>query len=141
MTEERAQEMLKELSNHYRTPVRPLYEFCEAVSAWMRCIEKANEEPRAEHESAQGSEYWALLRRIEMDISKSGLLWRLLYLGEKVRAKKCPQHNGHMNLALWVDGGASPVMQMAIIDGVATEIIRRDGCPHGCGGTGWLKEP
>jgi hypothetical protein len=51
-------------------------------------------------------------------ISRSHLLGRVLYSGEKVRTVQCPLHKGE-----W-DGQAM-----------------LHGCPHQCDGTGWLREP
>lgn len=50
-----------------------------------------------------------------LDISKSNLLYRLLYCGEKLREEMCPEHKGEWNGQAMLDG-----------------------CKHGCHGTGWL---
>lgn len=50
-----------------------------------------------------------------LDISKSNLLYRLLYCGEKLREEMCPKHKGEWN-------------DQAMLD----------GCEHNCHGTGWL---
>lgn len=52
-------------------------------------------------------------------IRKSSLLDRLLYGGEKLRTRKCPQHEGTWS-GLEHNGNI---------------------CPHGCHLTGWLPEP
>src|SRR3990167_777174 len=139
MTDECAQKMLADLKEHFGQPVLPLHDFCAAISTWMRCIEQGNADNPGGRQ--QGSEYWKELGRIEMDISKSCLLWRLLYSGEPVRKTKCPKHNGHMDTHLWAMGGTSPVVMLGVVDGKVEEFIRTDGCPYGCGGSGWLKEP
>ena len=52
-----------------------------------------------------------------LSIRKSNFLARVLYGGEKVRTTQCPEHKGKWN-------GQAMLM----------------GCPHKCGGTGWLRE-
>lgn len=61
-----------------------------------------------------------MVREVEhvfLSIRKSNLLARVLYDGEKVRTTQCPEHKGKWN-------GQAMLM----------------GCPHKCGGTGWLRE-
>ena len=72
MTDECAQKMLADLKEHFGQPVLPLHDFCAAISTWMRCIEQGNADNPGGRQ--QGSEYWKELGRIEMDISKSGLV-------------------------------------------------------------------
>lgn len=121
-----AEKMLEQLSKHYRQPVLPLNRFCDAITTWMRAIEQNNteEEARREHplgrwrpEDQHGHSYWQHLGKIKTDIRKSGLLYRLLFKGEKLRTRRCPVHRGHQML------GPS-----------------KEACPHGCGFTGWLPE-
>lgn len=52
-------------------------------------------------------------------ITKSNLLARLLYNGEKLRTRECPEHKGKWSGIEWTD----------------------NRCPHGCQLTGWLPEP
>jgi len=54
-----------------------------------------------------------------LQISKSNLLARLLYAGEKLRSKMCPEHKGKWS-------------------GIEFSDTR---CPHGCQLTGWIQEP
>lgn len=62
-------------------------------------------------------EHWMFISR---SISKSCLLDRLLYGGEKLRTEMCPVHKGH-----WY--GCSPSNEITC------------GCDHGICITGWLK--
>lgn len=54
-----------------------------------------------------------------LQIGKSNLLARLLYVGEKLRTQMCPEHKGKWS-------------------GVEFSDTR---CPHGCQLTGWIQEP
>lgn len=110
MSLENEEELLKLLEEHYKEPVYPLSKFCDAIRTWFRCIEKLNEENpgRDQH----GSSYYRLLRQIELDITKSNLLFRLLYEKQSLREHKCPIHKGHWS-------------------GISL-------CPKGCASTGWL---
>jgi hypothetical protein len=112
LTEEQAQQMLKDLAEHYGEPVKPVGEYCKAISAWMKCIVENN-----------AKEYAGVLHRIEIDIRKSALLCRLIYCGEKLRTEPCPIHKGHLNMAEWIGFPSEPQ------------------CEHLCGGTGWLPQP
>jgi hypothetical protein len=126
MTDERAAEMLQELRTHFKEPVFPMSHFCDSMRSWFECIVQNNtnqelivdpKHPEYQH----GHEYHGLLRRLEIDITKSNLLWRLLYGGQQVRKTKCPEHKGHWS-------GCAP-----------------EPCEHGCSNgldiTGWIPEP
>jgi hypothetical protein len=58
------------------------------------------------------------VERTFLGIHKSNLLARLLYAGEKLRTKKCPEHKGHWSGIEWSD----------------------TVCPHKCQLTGWIQE-
>jgi len=118
MSEDEAQALLRRLEEHYRQPVMPLNHFCDAITLWFRCIEENNTDPELSESGYHGRQYYKFLRQMEIDIRKSNLLGRLLYAKEKFRTRKCPVHKGH-----W-DGDA----------------MFFEGCPHKCGGTGWLPE-
>jgi len=97
-------------------PVRPVNEYCAALEAWRNAIHEAH---------ARGEPDWdnliEAIDTVELSMKKSNLLYRLIYLGEKLRTKPCPIHKGHWS-------GCSP-----------------DPCPEGCSSgsdiTGWLEEP
>jgi hypothetical protein len=109
--------LLQRLEKHYEEPVMPLHRFCDAITLWMRCIEKSNTDPELSKNGYQGRQYYKFLSQIEIDIRKSNLLGRLLYGKERFRTEMCPIHKGH-----W-DG----------------EAMFFDRCPHNCDGTGWLR--
>lgn len=111
------EELFAELEKRLQEPVRPLGDFCTAVSTWFRCIVEMSKSGNYKDGWAQGKDYAEHLMHIEIDIRKSNLLYRLLYLREPLRTRRCPIHDGH-----W-DGQA---------------MLR--GCEHGCDGTGWLRE-
>lgn len=124
MSDDEAKALLGQLSAYYGEPVMPLHRFCDAITTWFRSIEANCREPdlirNPEHPEYQhGADYHMLLRRIEVDITKSDLLYRLLYNGQQLRTKMCPDHKGH-----W-DGPSS---------------VGLETCPHGCDGTGWLRD-
>lgn len=114
MTDDEAEAMLKQLTAHYRSPVMPLRRFCDALQMWIDCVEQGIRENPL-NGSQQGLGYAKHLMHIMIDISKSALLGRMFYGGEKPRTVKCPRHQGH-----W-EG----------IPGLTT-------CEHGCHLTGWL---
>jgi hypothetical protein len=83
LTEEQAKEMLVQLTKHYGQPVRPVKEYCEALSTWFRIYtEKMEGDERAHY------------NRLSIDLGKSDLLWRMIYNGEQLRSMKCPIHVG-----------------------------------------------
>ena len=97
LSEEPVQSMLSQLKEHFGQPVLPLRTYCAAFHTWARAVEEG-----AEREKALGgrktSDLQEMSRRIEnvrLDIVKSNLLYRLLYLGEKLRTEMCPIHKGH----------------------------------------------
>ncbi len=113
LTDKQAQAMLDRLTNHFGYPVRPVYQYCDALNEWAHQISALNQ-AAGDDSSRHGSEYYLHLRNIMIDIRKSNLLWRLIYVGEKVRTEPCPIHNKK-----WSG-------------------INLDGCFYGCGETGWL---
>lgn len=127
LTDDEAQELLKKLTEHFNEPVKPLSRFCRAMRDWFEAIRQNNEDPsmletfhgKSKPEYQFGHGYFNQLSKINLDISKSYLLARLMYADEPLRTEKCPFHKGH-----W-DGQA--------------QIIR--GCTYGCDGSGWLKTP
>lgn len=115
-----AGEMLQQLQEYYQEPVMPMSEYCKAFRTWAECMERNNTDPElTKHGWHHGEEYYKYLYQITTDIEKSALLYRLLYRGEDVRTKMCPEHQGHWNGPIWV--------------GVAK-------CEQGCHGTGWLQD-
>lgn len=128
MTNEEAEKMLAELTEHYHQPVLPLRRVCQAISQWMDAIVTDCARPDKQFgpydlkDSRHGAAYADHLLYIRTDIQKSALLFRLLYRGEKIRTVRCPEHHGVLSMQEWI---GNPSHQP---------------CPHGCGGTGWLPE-
>lgn len=121
LTNEEAEAMLKRLTKHFREPVLPMRRYCDGLRTWADCIGELNTPGRSfgheyvEEDHKFGADYAGHLRDILRDISKSNLLARILYGGEKLRTRPCPEHKGRWS-------------------GIMT-------CPYGCGETGWLPEP
>lgn len=109
LTDDEAQAMLTRLSKHFHQPVMPAERFCEAFTTWFRCIQR-----NVADGGSHGAGYASALDAILLDIRKSSLLARLIYGGEKLRTRKCPEHKG-----VW--SGIDP-------------------CEHGCGETGWVPD-
>lgn len=112
------------LMRHYGEPVLPVKKVCEGIQMWLDAIRE--EHGGEECEPGQRDEvlhriaeaYGAIGFSLSIAASKSNLLYRLLYLSQPIRTKKCPEHDGH-----WSGYGWEP-------------------CPHGCSVgydlTGWL---
>lgn len=112
-----ADEYRESLQEFYGEPVKPMSNFCDAITTWFRCIENANTDPELKKHCHQGSDYYRHLRHIEIDIRKSNLLARLLYSNEKFRTKMCPEHKGSLHLGFY-----------------------DKPCPYNCDYTGWIRE-
>lgn len=93
-TEKEAAAALATLIEYHGEPVMPVSAYCERLYEWMAAIEALNANPRDGVEE-QGSNYHHLLGAIEMDISKSNLLYRTIYCGRPKRSTPCPVHKGH----------------------------------------------
>lgn len=117
LTDEQAAELLDKLRTHYNQPVLPLSRVCNALEDWRDALEQAKARSKSPQYS-HGEAYVDSLGHILTDIHKSGLLFRLLYLGEELRTEMCPTHQGNMEIQIWV------------------------GFPNAgtceCNGTGWL---
>lgn len=113
LTDEEAAEGLRILSDHFGQPVLPLRRVCDAFDQWVRAVRENNREMYDGALKGASS--------IRLSISKSGLLFRLLYRGESVRTEKCPYHKGSMSSGQWALGGEVP-----------------EGCK--CDGSGWVPE-
>lgn len=120
LTDLEANDMLETLKRHFGEPVMPISRYCDALTTWFRRIdEKATAE--AEKDGSPGHVYgqrWDSGRAVRMSILKSNLLARLIYGGEKLRTRPCPnpEHAEHWR------GDA-------------------EACQCECQGTGWLPEP
>ena len=117
MTETEAEEMLAKLVQHYKQPVMPIKKYCAALETWASIMIDLEGKPGRMRES--NKEYCNALSRMRIDIHKSNLLFRLLYLEEPLRTEECPIHKGEWN------GQAQCIF----------------GCVLGCDGSGFLKTP
>ena len=92
--------------------------FCETMRVWARaCMaELATDDPEKKAWRNRFREHWVFVERA---ITKSCLLDRLLYDGEKLRTKPCPVHMGK-----WT--GCLPPSEITC------------GCGHNNCVTGWL---
>lgn len=116
--------MLAQLSEHYREPVRPVSEYCNAFDAWAMVLE----ENHGNHEK-EGHRAFSFVDHIDdirLAIRKSCLLDRLIYGGEKLRTRMCPDHRGR-----WSGIDAGPQYGKH----------PHGHCERGCYLTGWLPEP
>lgn len=109
MTDDEAKTMLDQLAKHFGEPVMPVSRYCDSLHQWADRMARKHDIK---------SDYVRWLNRIRIDVTKSNLLARLIYGGEKPRTKRCPVHDGK-----W-DGQAM-----------------LNGCEHECDGTGWLRGP
>lgn len=93
--------------------------------AWedYRADKKAYEEGTVPHDYMadlrSGEDFQDMVNRTFMQITKSSLLNRLLYCGEKLRTKMCPEHKGVWSGLEWGPDNA---------------------CHHRCQLTGWIQE-
>lgn len=110
-------QLFEELERRCGQPVRKLKDFCGALTTWAQAIKANQKRPENPGWGHVGSMFADELDNIILAISKSSLLYRLIYNKETLRTKLCPTHDGH-----W-DGQAM-----------------LSGCERGCDGTGWLKE-
>ena len=98
MTDEEAKSMLAELSNHYKNPVRSVSEYCSSLRSWASLMIKAKEDRDAESPGKQfppeADGFRESVRELELAITKSCLLDRMIYGGEKPSQTPCPVHKG-----------------------------------------------
>lgn len=104
--------LLLVLSEFFRERIAPVDRYCEAFRQWHRAL------------IARGGYKDPTVMAIEVvlgGLSKSSMLDRLIYGGEKLRTEKCPDPK-HAGVWQGLD-------DMSHI------------CLHGCGNTGWLPQP
>lgn len=141
MTDEEAEVMLKQLSEHFKEPVQPIGRYCAGLRLWRTAIHErvdrlrnklfpdgftepenykvyqdwrsSKEDPTFEHgDLRRDMKFASEIDHVYLMIQKSNLLARVLYGGQPVRTEMCPEHKGKWS-------------------GI-------DCCPHGCDETGWL---
>jgi hypothetical protein len=84
MTDEEAKELLKQLTKHYNQPVKPVEEYCSSLEEWAELNKQGNDRGGVVKVTSD----------VFRQISKSCLLSRTLYCGEKPSQTKCPVHDG-----------------------------------------------
>lgn len=111
------------LMHHYGEPVRPISAYCNAFRTWRQAIAdglKRGDWRKNMGANAEMAKLLGTLNSLEIPISKSNLLHRLIYLGEELRLTPCPEHKGR-----WSGCG--------------------DECEYGCNSgmnvTGWIPNP
>jgi len=126
--EEKAQEMLKILSDYYKCPVMPITIYCDTLSKWKHLLLENGMKRQEENEKDTILlDLYSQVSSAFMAITKSNLLSRLLYEGEELRTKKCPVHQGQWSGCRW------EVQECATI-------FYPQGCMSGSNITGWLPE-
>lgn len=124
LTAEQVAEYTDALTRHHGEPVRPVSHYCEAFTAWSRAIgAKVRRIENGEESDSEAGYYKAIsdaLFTLTIPIYKSNLLARLIYGGEKLRTKPCPEHKGR-----WSGCEYGPIPC---------------GCGAGMNVTGWLAE-
>jgi hypothetical protein len=108
---EQAARMIAELEEYFGEPVQPVSVYCSALLTWRRCLERSDRSERHEH-LAQAAQ------TVRLAISKSNLLYRLIYRKQQLRSVQCPIHHGRWSG--YVECSA--------------------GCNDGLDATGWLPE-
>jgi hypothetical protein len=116
MDDTKAEEMLRELAEHYGEPVRRVSDYCNAFMDWARVLAERGKED--DYEAAHYGEIANKLASVQLPIVKSNYLARRIYVGETHRTEKCPTHKGH-----WSGCYPEPCP---------------DGCTSGMDVTGWL---
>lgn len=99
-------------------PTMHVNQYCNALDTWLGALEAALAREPADEVL---KDLVVAARRVKLAVTKSNLLYRLIYLGQRLRTRPCPEHKGH-----WSGYSEQP-------------------CPHGCSSgldvTGWLPEP
>lgn len=126
MTNEEAEQAIKDLKAHFREPVMPISRYCSALREWKEVIGKRDGYADTEEINGQHVRtFYGLIRSVFLEISKSCLLLRLLYDGESIRTEPCPIHKGTWSGCAFNDPGC----------------FSKDypqGCMAGSNVTGWL---
>lgn len=119
LPEEDAEKLLQRLSKHFGQPVMPVRRYCKAIWTWMNCVTDAyKKDVENKEEDPRFPSIGPVLPSVRRAIEKSALLWRLIYDGQPLRTKECPEHKG-----VW-QGLPSP----------------NNDCKHGCELTGWIPD-
>lgn len=110
-------------------PNVPVGRFCESLRAWGEAIRNDDSTDRSGERDARLVAVPALLDQLQLPMTKSNLLYRLIYLGEPLRTTKCPTHRGHWSGCSW----SHPYCD-------CQKVIFEGDVGYGCNVTGWLLE-
>lgn len=106
------------------TPIMPITFFCDALKTWARLASDPPPQPDSwEGETADRMKFGETIQHVFIKIMKSNLLARMIYSGEKPRAKPCPVHQGRWS------GCRMP-----------EDMECKGACASDMNVTGWLKE-
>ena len=97
-------------------PVMPVSMVCDALVQWRDALRESSKEQYRDLGKDAYEVFFA--------INKSNLLWRLIFLGEKLRTKPCPVHQGRWSGCNDAAGSGC-----------------QGACMSGGNVTGWLPEP
>lgn len=123
LTREQVDAYTDALTRHYGETVRPVSDVCRAIGDYVHAlVQNKSDGPYGPGVGAAIREHGPMIMTFA---AKSALLWRLIYAGEHLRTRKCPEHDG-----CW-SGCASAELKC--------------GCGDSADGkwgniTGWLKE-
>jgi hypothetical protein len=93
-----ASEMQAALEQFYGQRVTTVSSYCGALYTWLNVVQDSGylgERLGLGRDETRDNIINATLTHLRLSLEKSNLAFRLLYLGEKVRTKKCPVHDGH----------------------------------------------
>lgn len=107
LTEDEAQAMLDQLSEHYGVRVAKVSDVCNALYEWARIMRESGYLP--EIDKALGP--------LHIPLMKSNLAHRLVYLGEPVRTEPCPIHKGHWSGCVFFEDACPHCMSGSNVTG------------------------
>jgi hypothetical protein len=92
----------KLLTEYYKEPVLPVSSYCNSFRTWANALRQYAKETTYGANTQQIEKYGdprlhkivEMLGDIEIAITKSNLLARLIYGGEELRTEQCPIHKG-----------------------------------------------
>lgn len=95
-----AAEFERELTLYYGEPVRPVSQYCDAFRDWFKALkdkferEDSGDEYLPDFRDEALREVIEAARGLELPIYKSSMLYRRIYMGERLRTEMCPTHKG-----------------------------------------------
>jgi hypothetical protein len=123
-SEEEIDEFLKRFKEG--TPVMPVSFFCDALKTWNRLSSLPSPQVdylATDEQTKQRRVFGERVSDVFIQIMKSNLLHRMIYMGEKPREKYCPVHKGRWS-------GCK----------LEEDTECKGACMSGSNVTGWLRE-